>query len=78
MRYLAPTPPAILNDDENKRREAHEKLTEIRIVEENLILEAKIREETKQKEFVKERDLIIKELYDIKNYLFDLILMIVV
>ena len=62
---------SIINDDENVMYEAQEKLTEIRIVEENLILEEKIRVETKQKEFAKDRDLIIKELYDIKNYLFD-------
>lgn len=61
----------MMDKDENVRRDAHEKLTDIRTTEERAILMAKITEEARMKEFVKERDLIIKELYDIKNYLFD-------
>ena len=61
----------IMDDDEEVRSLTHVNLTNIRTQEEDAILKAKIREEAKLREFIKERDVIIKELYDIKAYLFD-------
>jgi len=61
----------IVDKDEDTRCKAHERLTEMRTADENAVVQAKIREEEKYREFVKERDIIIKELYDIKNFLFD-------